>query len=53
VEVETGLGSFPITDDTAQEIAALLNVTLPSERMDYFLEPFAVRPPSPMTADVP
>lgn len=43
-ETEETLASFPITDDQAKRIAALLGMALPAQRMDYFLEPFAVPP---------
>jgi hypothetical protein len=43
-DTEAALAVFPVTEDQARKIAALLGETLPSGRMDYFLEPFAVRP---------
>jgi hypothetical protein len=39
---ERTLASHPLTEEQAQGIARLLGTALPSERMDYFLEPFAV-----------
>jgi hypothetical protein len=44
-EAEIALASCPLSDAQAQKIAVLLGATLPSERMDYFLEPFATRSP--------
>ncbi|MFL5168453.1 MAG: hypothetical protein ACJ8D8_19855 [Microvirga sp.] len=38
---ERTFASHPLTDEQAHGIARLLGTALPSERMDYFVEPFA------------
>jgi hypothetical protein len=42
VRAERMLASVALTDDQARAIARLLGTGLPSERMAFFLEPFAV-----------
>ena len=42
VRAERALASVALTEDQARAIARLLGTALPSERMDFFLEPFAV-----------
>jgi len=41
VRAERTLASVPLADEQARAIARLLGTALPSESMEYFLEPFA------------